>query len=880
MIPLLDRVRALGQRTPLAVQGLLLVSVVILLVWNLLAEHQRQQLRTLFGQELQRELERQSHEDRQLFDRRVQSVHQAATLLSSLEGFREHVASRAWQDDSAGAIRHHVRLPPWLPGASVMRSFFTAEHAVLIDPDGEIREIYHHVPHEGGDDIGPGLRNSKGLLRKLSHNQSYMTRVDGRPAILATEPVRDDAGRLLATLMLHAPLDERFLSRAAGLFRSDNIMALVDAAGERVVASSRPEALPADTRLTDLTDRYRMIGKSFFDYGASDLDLQFASFVPTERADRLTASVLSKNNRQRALLAAVLVTSFGLLLGWIAWRLNRFTAQVGSEVRRRLGLPLHGVARGDEIRVLDGRFNQMLDEIVDGRDALRREAEERVAAERRAFNAEQRRRELQLVKSLTATLGVGILLEEGDGQARPFNGLMEEYAAACGGAGAFLAGPDEPETERTLVDTSGARRIFHITRHETLGQNAWLVHEVTADRMAERERQVLASFPAANPNPVLRIGREGAVQYANPAAAALLEAAGGAVGAPVPGCWRPELEAVLEGSIHELEVREGAQTFAFVPGFIEGADFIYLYGRDVSDRKRAEREQRLAAAITHHVLDGILVTDVTGRIESVNPAFTRITGFQREEVVGCRPNVMKSESHGAEFYRSLWETLLQEGEWQGEIWNRRRDGEVFPVLSRISAIRDADGAITNFVSVFTDISERKAYEERLTQMAYHDALTGLPNRVLFRDRLAQQVAVATRRDRPFALLYLDLDGFKAVNDRHGHAAGDQLLMCVAERLRAITRDSDTVARLSGDEFALLLDDARDRQAVDEVRRKVCNALEAPLALGGKTLSIGASIGSALFPGDGRDAEELLLRADQDMYRFKKARPDRSTRARR
>ena len=878
MSSILDGVRLLRQRTPLAVQGLLLVLAVVLLVWNLLAEHQRRQLRALFGQELQRELERQSNEDRQLFDRRVRSVHQAATLLTSLEGFRDYVAGRDWKGAAPDRIRNHLRLPPWLPGASVMRSFFSAEHAVLIDPEGRAREIYHHVPHEGGNDIGPGLRKPEGLLRKLSHNQSYMTRIDGEPAIVATEQVHDDSGRLLATLMLHAPLDEHFLSRASGLFRSDNIMALVDAAGERVVASSRPGSIAADTRVAALTGRYRMIGKSFFDYGASDLDLQFASFVPTERADRLTASVLSKNNRQRALLTAVLVVSFGLLLGWIAWRLNRFTVRLGTQARRRLGLPLHGVARGDEIEVLDRRFNQMLDEIVDARDALRKEAEERVAAERRAFNAEQRRRELQLVKSLTATLGVGILLEQEEGP-RPFNALMESYLEDCGDPEAFVVSADEPEAERTLEDATGATRIFHITRHETLGQNACLVYEVTADRLAERERQVLASFPAANPNPVLRIDREGRVQYVNPAASALLEGEGGAVGDPVPLRWRLDLQEVLEGAAHELEVRSGEQTFAFVPGFIEGADFVYLYGRDISDRKRAEREQRLAAAITDHVLDGILVTDVDGRVESVNPAFTRITGFRWEEVVGGRPSVMKSESHGPEFYRALWDALLQEGEWQGEIWNRRRDGEVFPVLSRISAIRDADGAITNFVSVFTDISERKAYEERLTRMAYHDALTGLPNRVLLLDRLAQQVAIAARRDRRFAVLYLDLDGFKAVNDTHGHAVGDQLLKRVAERLRKMVRDSDTVARLGGDEFALLLDDARDQGAVDEVRRKVCEALEAPFALDGKTLSIGASVGTVLFPEHGRTAEELLLAADQDMYRFKKGRPDRPAEAR-
>jgi diguanylate cyclase (GGDEF)-like protein len=225
--------------------------------------------------------------------------------------------------------------------------------------------------------------------------------------------------------------------------------------------------------------------------------------------------------------------------------------------------------------------------------------------------------------------------------------------------------------------------------------------------------------------------------------------------------------------------------------------------------------------------------------------------------------------HDAQFYDQMWHTLLENGQWKGEIWNRRKNGEIFPCIAQMSTIRSQNGTIQRFVSVFTDISERKEYEERLTHMAYFDALTRLPNRVLFMDRLRQSITLSHRNRAQLALLFIDLDGFKEVNDTLGHDIGDLLLQEVARRLLESVRDSDTVSRLSGDEFVVILQEVNTQAPVEQVVGKLLEGLNQPYLLNGCESRISGSIGIAISPGDGTDAEELLKRADEAMYQAKR-----------
>lgn len=271
---------------------------------------------------------------------------------------------------------------------------------------------------------------------------------------------------------------------------------------------------------------------------------------------------------------------------------------------------------------------------------------------------------------------------------------------------------------------------------------------------------------------------------------------------------------------------------------------------------------------------GITVTDADKNIIMVNESFTRVTGYSPEEVIGRNPRVLQSGRHPPEFYRTMWRTIDSEGLWQGEIYNRRRSGEIYPEWLDIIAIRDDAGLITNYCGMFTDISERKAAEERLTRRAFYDDLTGLANRQLFDELLEQALHQAKRSNRRAALLFIDLDGFKMVNDELGHEAGDRLLRLMAERMRALVRDSDVVARRSGDEFTILLPEVRSPRDAVACAAKIREAIRQPVEEGGQTRVLEASLGIAMYPEDGEAAADLLRRADQRMYCRKRRRQSR------
>ena len=275
-----------------------------------------------------------------------------------------------------------------------------------------------------------------------------------------------------------------------------------------------------------------------------------------------------------------------------------------------------------------------------------------------------------------------------------------------------------------------------------------------------------------------------------------------------------------------------------------------------------------AAKVFDNTADGVMITDAQGNITAVNKAFTGITGFQFREVLGKNPRILRSNRHDVESYQALWSALQQAGTWQGEVWNRRKGGEVYPIWENISAIRNDAGQVTNYVAIFSDISIMKRSEERLAHLASHDPLTDLPNRLLFQDRLKLAIRRAHRMGHGVAVLFLDLDGFKAVNDTLGHPMGDKLLQTVARRLSDCVRDVDTVARLGGDEFIVILENVQEPEDVEQIARKILGALREPIAIDGHEASVTASIGVSLFPEDAENTAELVSNADAAMYRAK------------
>ncbi|MRR49735.1 MAG: EAL domain-containing protein [Rhodocyclaceae bacterium] len=288
---------------------------------------------------------------------------------------------------------------------------------------------------------------------------------------------------------------------------------------------------------------------------------------------------------------------------------------------------------------------------------------------------------------------------------------------------------------------------------------------------------------------------------------------------------------------------------------------------DITDHKHAEDQLRLAARVFDRAGEGIVVTDSKQVILTVNEAFSQVTGYTAEEVIGKSPNLLASGRHNEQFYLEMWSRLQAQGWWQGEIWNRRKNGDIYPEWLTINSVKDAEGKIINYVGIFSDITIVKESQRRVEFLATHDELTCLPNRALFLDRVNQAVARATRTDATFAVMFIDLDNFKVINDSMGHAAGDDLLVEIARRMRECIRGSDTVARFGGDEFAVLLENASVEDA-ELTARRIGEAMERSHLIGRQSVYPSASIGICLYPNDGMDAETLLKNADSAMYQAK------------
>jgi diguanylate cyclase (GGDEF)-like protein/PAS domain S-box-containing protein len=319
----------------------------------------------------------------------------------------------------------------------------------------------------------------------------------------------------------------------------------------------------------------------------------------------------------------------------------------------------------------------------------------------------------------------------------------------------------------------------------------------------------------------------------------------------------------LDGSAFDVEVQGTAIVY-------EGQGAIHVVVRDITERKRAKERLKLAASVFSHAREGILITNADTRIVDVNRAFFSITGYSRDEVLGIQARIFRLGEHSVSYFESLWHGLHTHGHWSGEVWNVRKNGEAYAELVTISAVTDGVGAVRNYVVLFMDITPMKTYQKQLEDMAHFDALTHLPNRLLLADRLQQAMSQSQRRKQTLAVVFLDLDGFKAVNDHYGHGVGDELLIALSQRMKGALRDGDTLARLGGDEFVAVLVDLQQADDAQPVLERLLQAAADPVAVGEARIQVSASMGIALYPRDGTHADLLLRRADQSMYQAKQA----------
>jgi diguanylate cyclase (GGDEF)-like protein/PAS domain S-box-containing protein len=332
--------------------------------------------------------------------------------------------------------------------------------------------------------------------------------------------------------------------------------------------------------------------------------------------------------------------------------------------------------------------------------------------------------------------------------------------------------------------------------------------------------------------------------------------------------------STVESYAFETEYRIRREFDGAVRWMVSKGQFFTRQGRplramgvayDITQRRETEDKLRLTARVFDTTLESVVITDANSILIDVNTSFSLITGYSREEALGKNPRFLKSGRHGQAFYETMWHAVAFRGHWSGEIWNRRKSGEIFPVWLTISALTDEDGRPTHYVGIASDISLLKQHEKQLEHIAHYDALTGIPNRVLLADRMKQAIAQAVRKNTLLGVCYLDLDGFKPINDTLGHEAGDRVLIEIAQRITATLRDGDTVARLGGDEFAVLLLELEGFEECQATVERLLEAIAEPLALADKMFIVTASIGVTLFPVDHQDPDTLLRHADQAMY---------------
>jgi diguanylate cyclase (GGDEF)-like protein/PAS domain S-box-containing protein len=290
--------------------------------------------------------------------------------------------------------------------------------------------------------------------------------------------------------------------------------------------------------------------------------------------------------------------------------------------------------------------------------------------------------------------------------------------------------------------------------------------------------------------------------------------------------------------------------------------------RDMTKQKDSQHERKLAAKVIENISEGVIITDVKGHILSVNPAFEVVTGYSEREVLGQNPRMFQSGIHGREFYKAMWESIWETGNWQGEIWNKKKNGEVFPEWLTISSIKNQRGKVTNFVAVFSDITDRKHTEEKLRQLAHYDTLTGVANRYSLNQRLESLIYTASKYHQQLAVLFLDLDRFKQINDTLGHNYGDLLLKEVSLRLKGLIRNKDMIARLGGDEFVIVLSNIKHPKEAVRTAEEIIHALATSFILKQHEVYVSTSIGISLYPLDGQSIETLLRNADKAMYKAK------------
>jgi PAS domain S-box-containing protein len=687
----------------------LLTLVMGMILWYAMDYLQSRQLQKIFLYEIKKELELTSEDDRKLFDQKIQTHHNATKLIMSQNQFRHYIDNLSSTEKLSDIKKSNAGQPPrWLPKRSILRSYFTARYAILLDEKGKAIEIYHHdtLPDKSERLLIEALLKSNLLLQKLSHNQAYLTSLDNLPFVFSTENKKINGKKWF--LMLASPIDEKFLKEVSRAQTHGSILALVDPNSDKIVVTSSELQIPVGETLSSLTDKYMQTGKSFFDYGASDLKLQFISLVSLKDAEYLTNLILEKGQQQRLLLALILILMFLFVSYWYSRGIHNLSRRIADTAKGITGTVQKTVIHGDELIAVDKQFQSLVDEL---------------------------RKNTALKNAVLDTISDALIIADIHGKIQSIN----------------------PATEA----------MFGYKKEEMLNQNVTML---------------MSEFYARNHDKLIKNSIK----------------------------KKPDK---LFGEVRLLEaVKKNGELFPIdlILNKMKIDDNILFVTsiRDVTEREQHTLLTRLSATAfeTH---DGMIITDINSKILRVNKAFEKITGFLQTEVIGKTPKILNSGFQDSNFYKKLWHALNETGRWEGEIWDRKKNGEIFPERLAITAVMDNKRKVTNYVAHFHELTEQKATEQALIE-AKEAAEFASQAKSDFLSSMSHELRTPLNAIMGFAQLFdygKNLSQVQKINAKEIYHAGTHLLSLVNDIL--------DLSKIESGHIDLLIEEIAIRDVINE-----------------------------------------------------------------
>jgi len=460
------------------------------IVWLVIDSIQQKGLHEVLLEELSNELILNAKNDRQLFNRFINSLDKSTRIIASQARFLDYLRSENWLKVEGEVVEQHFKPPEWMPRTSVLRSFFYADFALLLTPDGTVREIYDNRPHYRGETVPSSLFSISPLLLRLTHNQSYLTELDGNPFLLSAQSISID-GDDQSILMVVDSINDDFLIKVRHSQESENVMVMIDGNTRDVIASSHPQLIATGSNIKEYKEDYLIQGKTstesstapFFDYGSSDLDVAFISLVPIKLAENLAKRIISKDHEHRLFLGAALMIAFLSLIIWFTTKFRQLSHEVEEFSQKRLGITLAETTSGDEVDILSQRFKELSKAVIDGREKLKNEMNEKIVLTEVLLREQQRDSELSLLRSVMDSLGVGILVDEDE--LHSYNPTMNQFSQECRGLEQFIVINQDDDSLLNIEDIHYRQRYFMVKRHPALGRRGVMVHDVTENKLAE-----------------------------------------------------------------------------------------------------------------------------------------------------------------------------------------------------------------------------------------------------------------------------------------------------------------------------------------------------------------------------------------------------------